>query len=133
MNCEKMPMPQLDEAQIASINEMIYLNIGNLLEHPMYAQMPNNMLFQFFRNLPSPFGHTINEWIGDGIMMTLTSIEHQNNGKAEEQEFSLERMVEVTKTKRNQPFIDQILEPLLPMDKAAISKKYHNVLRKYGQ
>lgn len=119
--------------QITSINEMIFLNIGNLLEHPMYAQMPNNMLFQFFRNLPSPFGHTINEWIGDEVMMTLTSIEHQNNGGSKEQEFSPEKIVEITKTKRNQLFIDQMLEPLLPLTKADIKSKYNDVRCKYGR
>lgn len=122
----------LSDSQINSINEMIILNIGNLLEHPMYSLMPDNMIFGVFQNLPSPFGITINEWIGDAIMMTLTSFEHQNNGIAEEKEFSPERMMEITKKKRDQLLIDQMLEILLPLTKFDIKNKYREVLHKYG-
>lgn len=122
----------LNNDQIASIDEMIFINIGNLLEHPMYTQMPDNMIFEFFRNLPSPFGFTINEWIGDAIMMTLISLEHQANGEPEEVEFSPERMIEITKMKRDQLFIDQTLEPLFPLTKADIRSRYRTIIEKYS-
>lgn len=118
----------LNDLQISAINEIIILNLGNLLEHPMYASTPDDMFFGMFQNLPSPFGSTINEWIGDVIMMSAIGYERQNNGEIQEKEFSPDRMVEITKTKRDQQFVDQLLEPLLQQTKANIKKKYHKLI-----
>lgn len=121
----------LNDQQISALNEMIVMNIAKMIEHPAYSNMPNNMTFGTFGNLPSPMGGTINEWIGDAIMMSATDYERKNNGEEEEIEFSIERMDEITKKMRNQPFIDSILERFLPMSKAEINAEYEELFRKY--
>ncbi len=121
----------LNDQQIDSLNEMIILNIAKMLEHPAYSNMPDNMIFMFFRNLPSPMGGTFYEWIGDAIMMSAFAHDRENNAQEEEIEFSIERMEEITKTMRDQPFIDGLLESYLPMSKADINAKYQQLYQKY--
>lgn len=121
----------LNDQQIDSLHEMIILNIAKILEHPAYSNMPDNMIFMYFRNLASPMGGTIYEWIGDAIMMSAIAHDGENNGREEETEFSIDRMEEITKKLRDQPFIDGLLESYLPMSKADINAKYQKLYQKY--